>query len=432
MTEIHALHRFFPVGQGLFAAGSLAFSQSRPTGWRNAGARRIKGRSGQTEIVKNVYRWVYDCGSSTAKRLVTNAIADLKGDCEGEKIDLLTLSHFHNDHINGAVDLLNAIGAKTVMLPWAPLWHRLLIGFEQGIRAEDPEMLFFVDPVQYFEQEAGDGFDQVLFVMPSDGEGPPFPTEPTEAPEPPEGLDDPEKPSDQGDPVSYGDLEGAYGHLDRRVRMLRSGIAISVYDVWEFLPYNDPATKPNDPFGFAAKVESYRGSLLNGDEDEREAALKDLKALYKATFGRTAMNDVSLMLYGGAVGNWRGHFYCECLSHSLSEGCWCWQQHETTAAILLTGDGNLGSVSKWDTLERYLGRRRAIHASVFQVPHHGARANWYDGLAAAASPRMSIFCSDPNHSYGHPHAEVLRDFWKHLAVQVDQHSEFSMRFVLER
>jgi len=295
-------------------------------------------------------------------------------------------------------------------------------------------MLFFVDPVQYFAQEAGDGFEQVLFVMPSDGEGPPFPTEPTAAPEPPEDPEDLDKPTGPGEPVSYGDLDNSYGNGDSRVRMLRPGQAISVLGVWEFVPYNDPDTRPSDPTGFAAKVDAFRGTLLNGKVDEQKAALKDLRALYDATFGCGSMNDVSIMLYGGAVGSWRGQYYCECsrLESRLLNSCDCWKRHETRAAILLTGDGNLGNTSKWDALQQYLDVRRAIRTSVFQVPHHGARANWHLGLASAASPVISVFSSNPKHSYGHPHAEVLRDFWPHRAIQVDQHSKFSVNFFLAR
>ena len=430
MIEIRAVHRFFPVGQGLFATGSIELwpPARRP--------RRIVNTGGPPRPAPvGPYRWVYDCGSSSGKRLVTNAIDDLKRDCQGEKIDLLALSHFHNDHINGIVELLNKVGAETVMLPWAPLWHRLLIGFEQGLRAEDPEMLFYVDPVQYFIQEAGDGFEQVLFVMPSNEDRPPFSTEPTAAPEPPEDLDDPDKPSGPGEPVSYGNLEGAYGHLDHRIRMLRSGKAIFIHRVWEFLPYNDPSTEPDDPFGFASKVESYRGSLLNGNDDERQSALDELRTLYETTFGRgAAMNNVSLMLYAGAVGPWTGQRICncDCLYHRLIGACGCWKEHEVRGAVLLTGDGNLNSAAKWERLESYLDARRARRVSVFQVAHHGARANWHDGLAALVAPKTSVFSSEPRHSYGHPHAEVLRDFWTFGPIQVDQLSGFSFLIHLER
>lgn len=427
MTEIRVIHRFFPVGQGLFAAGSVEF-------WPPPRKRHgmIDGGDDAKPAPLGPYRWTYDCGSSTVKQLVTSAIGALKSECEGEKIDLLTLSHFHKDHISGVVDLLKEIGAKTVMLPWAPLWHRLLIGFDQGLRAGDPEMLFFVDPVQYLVQEAGDGFEQVLFVMPSDDEGPSFPTEPPVVPEPREDLDAPDKPSAPGELASCSDLEVASSHPDRRVMMLRPGQAISVLGIWEFVPYNDPDTRPSDPKGFEAKVASFRTKLLNGDDKKRKDALKCLRSLYEATFNRSAMNDVSLILYGGAIGTWRGYRYCDCRFVRLLGFCDCWQEPDTKASILLTGDSNLSKVSKWDALVRYFDRRRAVRTSVFQAPHHGARANWYSGLAAAASPGLSVFSSDPNHNYGHPHAEVLRDFWSRGAVQVDQHSDFSMQMFLKR
>ena len=386
MTEIRAVHKFFPVGQGLFAAGSIEFWPPRPRRRRQI---HIEGQ--EMSPPQEPYRWVYDCGSSTARRLVTNAIAELQGVCSGQKINLLTISHFHNDHISGVIDLLNSIGAKTVMLPWAPLWHRLLIGFGQGLQADDAEMLFFVDPVEYLVGAARDGFEQVLFVMPSEGEGPPYSTEPTFAPEPPGDPEDADKVSGPGDPVHYDELDLKNDHGESRVRMLRPGQAIPVFGVWEFIPYNDPDTRPSDPRGFEARVADHRQALLSENRSERKAALKTLRDLYESAFGRAAMNDVSLTLYGGAIGLWRGHRYCECRLHRLLGHCDCWQENETKAAILLTGDGNLSRSSKWTALEQYFDRRRAVRTSVFQVPHHGARANWHDGLAAAASPVLSIF-----------------------------------------
>ena len=296
MTEIRVTHKFFPVGQGLFAAGSIEF------------------------LPQPTYRWVYDCGSLTAKRLVTDAIADLKGDCGDSGIDLLTISHFHNDHINDVVDLLNAVGTKTVMLPWAPLWHRLLIGFDQGLRADNPEMRFFIDPVDYLIQEAGDGFRQILFVLPSDGEGPAFPTEPSTVREPPEGIGHPDKLPEPDESVLCDDLDLKNDHSQQRV--LRAGQAIPVFGVWEFIPYNDPDTRPSDPTAFEAKVTHRRRELLSGNNYERETALRCLRSLYETTFDRTAMNDVALTLYGGAIyggaiGWWHGHRHSECCLHDL-------------------------------------------------------------------------------------------------------------------
>lgn len=58
--------------------------------------------------------------------------------------------------------------------------------------------------------------------------------------------------------------------------------------------------------------------------------------------------------------------------------------------------------------------------------HHGAEANWHQGVAAAISPLFSVFSSDPERKkWKHPHAPVLRDFWRYGAVQVDKHADFT-------
>jgi hypothetical protein len=352
-------------------------------------------------------------------------------DCNGDKLDLLTLSHFHNDHINGVVELLNKVGAKTVMLPWAHLWHRLLIGFDQGLQADDPEMVFYIDPVAYLNGAAPERFERVLFVMPSDGEGPPFMIEPAVSTEGPRdrGLD-----VEPGESATADELELSPSNAMRQVKKLRRGDFVSVNGVWEFVPYNDPSTRPNDPLGFAAIVGIHRAALLNGNTEERKGVLKQLRDHYETIFGHAAMNDVSLMLYGGAVGPWRGQRFCDCESHfhRLLSFCGCWKELETKGAILLTGDGNLSSPAKWTDLENYLNVNRAKRTIVFQVAHHGARTNWHLGLAALATPMTSVFSSDTHHNYGHPHAEVLRDFWPFRPIQVDQHSGLLIHIVLEQ
>jgi len=187
--------------------------------------------------------------------------------------------------------------------------------------------------------------------------------------------------------------------------------------------------------GNLTRLEALKGALLNGTENERQNALDTVRRLFEATFGYGAkMNNVSLMLCGGAVGPWTGQSTCncECLYHRLLGVCGCWKEQETRAAILLTGDGDLKTRAKWDSLEGYLDSRRARRTCVFQVAHHGARANWHEGLAALVAPKTSLFSSDPRGSYFHPHAEVLRDFWPYRAVQVDQQAGFSVHVVLER
>lgn len=404
MRVLEVEHRFFPVSQGLFATGFLKVNGGR----------------------LHTYRWVYDCGSNSSTRLVDNAIEALEIDCSGAKIDLLTLSHFHEDHINGVVKLLNSIGARTLMLPWAPLWQRLAIAFDQGFDVSDPEMLFFVDPFKYFTGVAPDSFDQILFVMPSEGGGPAFPSEPPDEPT------DPDVAGRPGRPDLFYDLgmssdDDSYVH---KVRILDPGKGLQANSFWEFVPYNDPATRPDDPLSFESNVEQLKRDLLGAEAGKRQDALGALKRTFKRKFGKVGMNNVSLFLYGGAIGKWLGWQWCECRICQLMDTCHHFHEAETRASILFSGDGNLKSSEKWRNLSTYLRQERATRASVFQVPHHGSRNNSFTGLAAAVAPDISVISSDPVHSYGHPHAEVLRDFWSSRPIQVSQSTGFSISFEL--
>ncbi|MFA6756050.1 MAG: MBL fold metallo-hydrolase [Bacilli bacterium] len=79
--------KFYNVGQGLFYFGEL----------------------------DNNFRFVYDCGGS--KRYVNNAIKN--GFTKGKSLDLLVISHLHEDHTNGIDELIKFTGKpKKIILPY--------------------------------------------------------------------------------------------------------------------------------------------------------------------------------------------------------------------------------------------------------------------------------------------------------------------------
>lgn len=88
------------------------------------------------------------------------------------------------------------------------------------------------------------------------------------------------------DTVPYSDLDLTYDHEERRVRVLQPGQAIPVFGLWEFIPYNDPDTRPSDPTGFEAKVTPHREALLSRNDSLREAALKVCGACMKRRSAR--------------------------------------------------------------------------------------------------------------------------------------------------
>jgi hypothetical protein len=407
MTRLLVDYAFYPVGQGLFSSGSVA-AQNSTNGTRSL-----------------PFRWVYDCGTTSSQRYVRNAIGTFKGNVGTQRLDLIIVSHFDTDHISGLVQLLNEVGTKTLMLPWAPLAHRLVIGFEQDIAPDDPEMLFYVDPVTYLSNAAPEGFDEVLFVGFGDDEGPPDP-EDDDRP-----VDfDPEGPlrlkylrDEKWESSEKQKATAVDSNISRNVNMLQSGSALSILGLWEFVPYNDPKTRPKQLGTFQKVVDHLRNNLLSAHEDATKQALNSLKAFYVRTFPKSQLNDLSLFLYAGPIGSWA----------TYAERPWYGYLVEGPASVIYTGDGNLGSSKRWHKLSSYIGTKRSYHPCVFQVPHHGSKKNWHDGLADLLNPTLSVFSSDPTHrGFGHPHGKVIRDFWQHHVVQVDKSRSFDARLYLTK
>lgn len=388
----------WPVGQGLFMSG------------------RLFGAAG------GEFSWVYDCGSSSAANIRGEAVAAFRKENGRRRINLVTLSHFDEDHINGIVELIRRTRIGTLLLPYLPLWQRLLVAISEGIPADDPLFAFFLDPAAYLA-ESGE-IEEIVFVPPAgpddivpDAEEEPDPERPIEGTKfeedgPPEDSDD--------DPAL---LDGS----STRIRVLKPGGRIVIPSLWEFVPYNDAKMQPrlNDRFELWARRLS---SIIIRDQKRRDQALRILKRVYDRTFGSTstARNLISLFLYSGPVGT-RSTLQHYSASHPVR-----WNAARDNFAQLSTGDGYLNSTARLDALRRFYGRGRRLQRSgILQVMHHGAMGNWHAGVAAALSPAVSLFSSDPaNKNLGHPHAPVLRDFWPYCPVQVDAANAFRLNAML--
>ncbi|ERM00087.1 hypothetical protein Q644_07000 [Brucella intermedia 229E] len=81
----------------------------------------------------------------------------------------------------------------------------------------------------------------------------------------------------------------------------------------------------------------------------------------------------------------------------------------------------LDTPDRLNAMIRFYGSStRMAKMGILQVMHHGAKSSWHPGIAERLCPVASIICSEPtDNRYRHPHAEVLRDFWSHGAIQVD-------------
>lgn len=133
-VKINGEFCFHNVGQGLFYSGLLI-----------------------NEGNKEQFRFVYDCGSTNKNFL--KEYASLASDEKGKKktLDLLVISHFHDDHVNGIPELLEHFDVDTVVMPYMDDFLRGLAVLEHiksGIyNADDPLKAMYSNPVEWFAQK---------------------------------------------------------------------------------------------------------------------------------------------------------------------------------------------------------------------------------------------------------------------------------------
>lgn len=413
----HFSYHFHPVGQGLFASGSI-YEQ---------------GESSR-------FLWIYDCGTTSSQGLLSLGMTDLERRVGYKpKIDLLVLSHFDYDHISGVSQLIERFQIGTLMLPYMPMAQRMLIAFENSSDApEESTTLFYINPVSYLLSLDGPGIQRILFVPPSGSEGPPILEEQLKQPDGGPDLKFDFWKTDAREEIAIltQGTQGVDGGAT--IDFLSPGSAIIMRSHWEFVPYNDDPEVPIDT-NFVIAVESESASLISStDSIQRERALRRLKLHYDNHFGKGSKNRnvISIFLYSGPIyTSWKSVMLCQ---SSSTHRYFNTRNHlhnyflETSmdytvsrSSIIYCGDGYLDTPKRLQRLMRFFRHERIVSTGVFQVMHHGSKKNWHEGVAAAISPLFSIFSSDPERKkWWHPHAPVLRDFWRFGAVQVDKEKGF--------
>lgn len=390
--------KWWPVGQGLFMSG------------------RLSAESG------GHFNWVYDCGSSSGAKERDQAIGEYKSQPANKTIDLVALSHFDRDHINGIIALIKNLHVKTLILPYLPLWHRLLIAIGSGLAEDSALMPFYVDPTSYLESLEGIQIDEIIFVPAAEPDDVvPLAEDTPDLDRPIQGGDaDSRLPltEDKADPALMDEKKTSVRILARRGR-------ITVSALWEFVPYNDASMWPSASSTFINRV-SLVARAFCAKPKWRKVALKILKRIYQRTFGAGPIpaNLISLFLYSGPSGK-QLKFGRRWSSTPLG-----YDPCKDNLAQLATGDGYLDTPVRLRAMQYFFSPNRMNRVGLFQVMHHGAKSNWHAGLADVIKPAASIFSSNPN-SYGHPNAEVLRDFWPWTAIRVDKKTGFKLSALIQ-
>src|SRR3546814_746135 len=150
------------------------------------------------------------------------------------------------------------------------------------------------------------------------------------------------------------------------ISWLRKSGRITVGNLWEFVPYNDPIT-----IGMASPALVNQALVLNGQllsatsQQQRAAVLAAIKSLYQMTFvSSESRNRLSLFMYAGAS---------QKLHRTHREFNGWWRTYPGLPAtpdrrgVLYTGDGTLKAKKAWTALDHFMGSQRLAPLIAMQV-----------------------------------------------------------------
>ncbi len=357
-------------------------------------------RTGDVAIENLEVGYVYDCGSfdADARSREIRAVATRRV----KPFDVVYLSHFHDDHVNGVPQLVRDVGVRRFVIPLVPPAERL-IAFAASSRAPgdvDPGAAgwyerFIVDP-----EGALAGLGEGVEVLQVEPGGAALPQ--GEVPEAPDG-----------------DFAAAFAPpaaASRGVAMVTIGVAASVQEpLWIWAPYVlQRARSGQAAFVAALATELGRDAALVSTQLDDAAQVQDLVVNKKDALTRAYaavaknLNLTSLCLYSGlaprplnAASHWRsrrgGVNRPEIAAWDLQPG---W---------LGTGDAPLGSrTSVKEVSDHYRDVLPGVGA--FALPHHGSRHDFHrDLLTMFGSGQPTCFVgAGAENQYKHPHAEVVQ------------------------
>ncbi len=375
------IRTFHPVGQGAF------YSEKFETG------------NGDTFTI------VYDCGSTTlSKRVMGSKIKEAFP--EDSQIDILFISHFHADHINGIETLKKHYKIKTVILPLLSYEAKILlkVAYYLDQKEESSSRLpydqfekLIDDPASFF----GENETKVITIASVEGE-----------PHIQEGL--PEA-IDISQPT--------------RGETLASGTPLHPFKGinWFFIPFNYKQDKRGDLFMSAIKETGLSEEDIN--TIEKIAAQKQvLKKAYESIEGD--LNRNSMILFSGGIdericydhvkrhsATVNGYslieeVYYKKICHDFPYWRSYWRYYpRSQSGCLYLGDIDLNEGNLIENIRLRLDLF-SDNLGTIQVPHHGSKHNFNHSICDLGNIHWAILSFGTKNRYGHPADSVVVEILK--------------------
>lgn len=271
---------------------------------------------------------VYDCGS-LQKTIVMKEVGITYS--KADVIDLLFISHFHEDHINGIEALVNRV--KSIRFVIMPLMRGntkyLLSLIAQSLGYSDTAK-FIQSPEDYFKEKGCEA--QVIYVSPEEAD-------------------------ESDEDVNVNDLS-SLSQKDKK-KVIKSGQKLLYDKFWEYIPFNHEEVSRTRKFQQKLRTNQIIMPTANDMSVFSNAKLLgDIRKCYRQVCG--GLNGNSLLLYSGAP--LRVEHYEECEATIKKTGC------------LYTGDCVLGKRISNTIKQKLASKLNSIR--LIQIPHHCSATNF--------------------------------------------------------
>ena len=360
-----------------------------------------------TERIKTdgkTYNVVYDCGSTTAYK-VNRGKPILEAEIKtfydkNENIDLLFISHFDYDHVNGLKYLKDHCNIKRVIMPLIPTAARCIY----LLQLDDDLQLLMTNPGEFFGNDT-----EIISVKYTNGK------EPTR------------------DELVLIDNEPS------PKQEIVSGTIIKFRNLhdWRYIPFNfDEDARYKTLIDLIASRRLELDKLLNGNVDYIIENRADINNAYKKVVkSNGSSNESSLIVYSGPVS--AKHEYIKkynsicnvlCIARKIHYGCNMIPFIRKRVACLYLGDTDLNQASGGCGIIEaiYLNLGDVRHnIGTIQVPHHGSEKNFNDDILLHSSPNLYFASFSKQNQYGHPSYRVVEDIEMHnhfVGVTEDRNS----------
>lgn len=394
--SIIAKFEYRPIGQGLFFTGNFNHIAS--------------GKS---------FNMVYDCGhakGSTNSSYIDAEIDEFSSGLNGEKIDMIVISHFHSDHINKITELLSkSRGAKEVYLPYLSEEDKYLYLIDNlfdGNSDKESIRSFINDPVSFLKELK---VDRINFIHHNDKPDDSGNTDPKPFDDNPKFEFSLNKLLDDNNEIQEADKqENVHHHYDTGY--------IELNHFWQFKFFNkklDVSLLSN----FKTELKSLLKTPNDPTEDDITNALsssritiQNLKLIYVKVFGSTKLNDTSMLLLNTPKSPKSEIAICNCQKklnnrHHLRYLCcnnrYRYIRHINNYSFLLTGDIKLND-SCSDELESKWGQTTLDQIRILQIPHHGANHYLTSGaLDRFTGVNYGVINYGLGNQYRHPSKHII-------------------------